>query len=85
MDLYFFRNPVLWNLHELETLHSCLQLSYFVMDSIIFFRIGSWEIGSSNGTFENGVTAENSIFCNQTAASYGMTRRMQNAKSQISI
>ena len=60
------------------------QLSYFLYGFQHFCRIGSWKIGSPNRTFEDGVTAEDSIFYNQAAASNGMARGMQNAKGQIS-
>lgn len=48
------------------------QLSYFLYGFHHFCRIGSWKVGSTNGTFEDGVTAEDGIFYNQAAASNGM-------------
>ena len=59
------------------------QLSYFLYGFHHFCRIGSWKVSSTNGTFEDGVTAEDGIFYNQAAASNGMARGMQNAKGQI--
>ncbi len=65
---------MLWNLHAQETLHSSLPAQLLLYGFHHFCRIGSWKVSSTNGTFEDGVTAEDGIFYNQAAASNGMAR-----------
>lgn len=57
------------------------QLSYFLYGFHHFCRIGSWKVSSTNGTFEDGVTAEDGIFYNQAAASNGMARYAKRERS----